>query len=184
MSTLRVNNVQEAGGAAVITSGVLDSGSLPVGAILQVVSTAKTDTFSTTSASFVDVTGLSVSITPKFSTSKILILSQITHGFSSGVGFGHFKIVGGNTASYVGQASGSRVQAVFGGYNSANLNVIANSASIMYLDSPATTSEIIYKLQVRTATDGAVNINRSGADGNDTGNTRGASSITVMEVAA
>ena len=39
------------------------------GGIIQVVSTTKTDTFSTTSTSFTDVTGFSVNITPKFSSS-------------------------------------------------------------------------------------------------------------------
>ena len=43
------------------------------GKIGQVIQTYKTDTFSTSSTSFVDVTGLSVSITPSATTSKILI---------------------------------------------------------------------------------------------------------------
>ena len=47
-----------------------------LGKILQVVSTFKNDTFSTTSSSYVDVTGLSVAITPSATSSKILILSN------------------------------------------------------------------------------------------------------------
>ena len=42
------------------------------GGIIQVKSVVKTDLFNTNSSSFTDITGLSVSITPKFSTSKIL----------------------------------------------------------------------------------------------------------------
>ena len=45
----------------------------PVGKILQVVSALKTDAFTTTSTTFVDVTGVSVSVTPTSATSKILI---------------------------------------------------------------------------------------------------------------
>ena len=43
------------------------------GGIIQVKQTVKTDTFSTLNETFADVTGLSVSITPKFSTSKIMV---------------------------------------------------------------------------------------------------------------
>ena len=42
----------------------LNKSALPTGSVLQVQSTTKTDTFSGTSTSFADVTGLSVSITP------------------------------------------------------------------------------------------------------------------------
>ena len=43
------------------------------GHVIQVQSTTKTDTFSSSSGSWVDVTGLTVSITPTYSTSKILL---------------------------------------------------------------------------------------------------------------
>jgi hypothetical protein len=60
---------------------------IATGKVLQVVQTTKTDTFTTTSTSFTDVTGLSVSITPSSASSKILIFSEIiwlvriTHNF-------------------------------------------------------------------------------------------------------
>ena len=54
--------------------GAIDANNINVtGNILQVVSTTKTDTFSTTSTSYVDITGLSVSITPTSTSSKIFI---------------------------------------------------------------------------------------------------------------
>ena len=46
------------------------------GSVLQVVSQDKTTAFSTTSNSFVDVTGLSVSITPSSSSNKILVFGN------------------------------------------------------------------------------------------------------------
>ena len=61
-SKLRVDSILPVNGAP--TSGG--------GGIVQCVSTTKTDTFTTASTSFTDVTGLSATITPKFSTSKIL----------------------------------------------------------------------------------------------------------------
>ena len=56
----------------IIGDGLATSG-LPTGTVLQVVSTAKTDTFESTSTSFTDVTGLSVAITPSSSSNKILV---------------------------------------------------------------------------------------------------------------
>ena len=56
------------------------------GGIVQVVNLVKTDSFSTTSTSLVDITGFSLSITPKFNTSKILVLSS---GYISSQGNNH-----------------------------------------------------------------------------------------------
>ena len=56
-------------------SRIGDAG-LPAGSVLQVVQTVKTDTFATTSTSFVDITGVSVAITPSSTSSKILIQVQ------------------------------------------------------------------------------------------------------------
>ena len=49
------------------------------GGIIQVKNTIKTDSFTTTSTSSVDITGFSATITPKFSTSKILVCVDITN---------------------------------------------------------------------------------------------------------
>ena len=66
-----------------ITSAKLASG--VGGKVLQVVSVAKTDTFSTTSNSFVDVTGLTLNITPSATSSKILVLCDVKLGVDAGV---------------------------------------------------------------------------------------------------
>ena len=153
------------------------------GKILQVVSTAKTDTFSTSSTSFTDVTGLDVTITPSSTASKIMIVAQIAYSLASGLGWGHFKLVGGNTASYVGDSAGARISGVFGGFISANVQDSLIAGGIVYLDSPASSSAITYKLQVRQASAGSVFINRSLSDSDNEFYSRGASSITVMEVA-
>lgn len=158
----------------------------PVSSILQVVSTTKTDTFTTTSATFVDVTGLTAAITPSSASSKILVIAQVTFSLvSGGTGYGHFRIAGGNTDSYLGTGSGSRVPTVFGGSNATGINNenITLGASIVYLDSPATTSPVTYSVRARQAFAGTVFVNRSSSDPNDATGARGASSITVMEVA-
>jgi len=44
--------------------------------ILQVVSTTLTSTFTSSSTTFTNMTGLTVSITPSFNTSKILVIAS------------------------------------------------------------------------------------------------------------
>jgi hypothetical protein len=156
---------------------------LGVSGILQVLSTAKTNTFTTTSATFTDVTGLTVSITPRSTSSKILVMAQVAVGFANAVSNGHFALAGGNTASYVGDAASNRIRGVFGGFNNANLAPNLMGLSLMYLDSPATTSATTYSVQCRRGAAGTVYVNRSEQDTDSADIGRGASSITVMEVA-
>jgi hypothetical protein len=152
------------------------------GGILQVVSTAKTDTFTTTSSTYTVVTGLTATITPKSATSKILVLVQLAYGLVSNNGWGNFKVTGGNTSVYVGDTAGSRVRAVFGGTMGADGQGSLLSSSINFLDSPATTSATTYQVEARIAAGGAVFVNRPPFDTDGEIITRGASSITLMEV--
>jgi hypothetical protein len=149
-----------------------------------VVQTVKTNTFSTSSASFVDVTGLTVTITPSSASSKIIVIAQVSYAQASGAGYGHFKLAGGNSGDYIGDTEESRIRAVFGGGSVPNNTAQLFSSSIVYLDSPATAAPVTYSVSVRQAGTGSVIVNRSSADGNEAGRTRGASSITVIEVAA
>ena len=64
MSTLEVKAIQAPTGYDL---------QMPAGHILQTVSTTKTDTWTYTGANFQDVTGLSATITPTSSSSKILV---------------------------------------------------------------------------------------------------------------
>ena len=149
-----------------------------------VVQTVKTDTFTTTSSSYTTVTGLSATITPTSNTAKVLIIVQVTHAMSAaGVGYGHFRVAGGNATTYVGDASGSRIRGVFGGGSELTNTISALSETIVYVDSPASASATTYQLEVRTASTGSVHINRSQNDGDNAFNNRGASSITLIEVA-
>jgi len=156
------------------------------GGILKVVQTVKTDTFSTSSTSFTGVTGLSATITPSSTSSKILVIAQITYGLASSLGYGHFRLSGGNSGTYIGDSAGSRIRAVFGGFSNANVDTIMPSDSIVYLDSPATTSATTYGVEVRQSFNGSVFINRqpTAGDSDGTFTARGASSITLMEVSA
>lgn len=149
-----------------------------------VVQTVKTDSFTTTSTSFTTVTGLTVTIAPSSATSKILVLGQITYSAESGNSFGHFKITRGGTDIYRGDAGSSRVRAVWGGYSTANNEQELRTGSVVYLDSPATTSATTYQFEARRGLSGTVSVNLSNGAGSDANHANGASSITVIEVAA
>jgi hypothetical protein len=161
--------------------------SLPTGSVLQVVSTAKTDTFSlAATTTFTDITGLSVSITPTSATSKIYVVVSVGGASMSAGGSQAYRLVRGSTAIGVGAAAGTRQPTSFRDFNgSTDGNAAFGGYTFSFLDSPATVSATTYKLQLIVQT-GTGYINRSTTD-SDTDNvwgTRSASTITVMEISA
>jgi len=154
------------------------------GKVLQVVQTVKTDTFSSSTGSFIDVTGLSVSITPSSASNKILILSDIHYGTNANSGYAFFKLLRGSTDIYLGDAAGSRIRG-FGGGGSTDAATLTQLSTV-FLDSPSTTSSTTYKIQIynQNAATYAVYVNRTYNDTDNTSYSRAASSITVMEILA
>lgn len=186
MSLLKVNSVQDLGADPVVVNGVVDKGALPSGSVLQVVSVTKTDAFSSTSTSFTTITGLSATITPRATNSRILITVSlaITGNTTDGSGL-HYRIDGGNSSAYVGDAAGSRVRAAatmqrIGSFASEYQSI---PVSMSYLDSPNTTSAVTYNVQGRAGNAGTFIVNRAGNDPDNANNARTASTITVMEIA-
>ena len=167
------------------TNRIVPRDGLPSGAsggIIQTKSVTKTDTFSITSSSFTDVTGLSVSITPTSSSNKILVSYNLTCGTEdSGYQWG-IRLMKDSTQIFVGDAAGSRDRVSnFVRNNGSDLHTVYPSGQ--HLDSPSTTSSVTYKLQVVAYTAGrALHINKVHNDSNDAAVGRSASSITVMEV--
>ena len=151
------------------------------GKVLQVLSTFKSDTFTSTSTSFADVTSLSVSITPSSATSKVLVFAQVDGADDTGVSSGFVRLVRDSTGIDIGDAASSRTRA--SGQFSSGFNGALGTLTYVYLDSPATTSATTYKVQVQT-TSGTIYINRSKDDTNNSNYARGASTITVMEISA
>jgi hypothetical protein len=165
-----------------LVAGALPSNVIGAGAVLQVVQVAKTDTFSSSSSSYTDITGLSVSITPTSSSSKILVMYHLMVGPSNNA-FPMVRLVRTSTAIAVGDASGSRTQVTSVSYAVNSSGNIMDMQSMNFLDSPATTSSTTYKLQI-LSNNGTHFINRSVRDDNADYEPRGISSITVMEIAA
>jgi len=156
---------------------------LPTGSVLQVVQATKTDSFSTTSNSFVDITGFSASITPTSATSKILVLSTVSAAGNHGTCGYYLKLVRGSTDIFIGDAAGSRVRTTGSNINSDNN--FFNTNGFIFLDSPATTSSTTYKFQIATSFGtNTIGVNRSVNDTDNASIGRGASSIVLLEIAA
>jgi len=149
----------------------------------QVVQTVKTDTFSTSSSSYTDVTGLSVSITPTSATSKILVLYSSTIGAPSGQYSTGLQLVRGSTAIYLGDVRGVRTLASSWMWSESSQYAMSPVNGI-FLDSPATTSATTYKLQMISPYSVQVELNRNQIDGNNAVQGSIPSQITVMEIAA
>lgn len=152
------------------------------GKILQVVSTTKTDTFTSTSTSPVDVTGLSVSITPSSTSSTILVFVTVNGNGQNASNGGMFRLVRGSTN--IAYPTGFSARSA--GFGSIYINDLAQmgSTSTNFLDSPASTSALTYKVQGFATSGGSFQVNRSATDTDNNSFVRSVSSITVMEIAA
>ena len=152
------------------------------GNILQVKQTVKLDTFTTTSTTLVDVTGLSVDITPTSTSSKVLVRCSVAMGTNS-ANFTYAQLLRGSTFLGEAAAAGNRNRPTLMMYQAFETTVIMQNYE--FLDSPNTTSATTYKVQLRCATSGNAYVGRSHTDGNGVNTEpRLSSTITVMEVAA
>ena len=176
-SELRVDKI-------VPVDGVTSSGG---GGIVQVQSATKTDAWNMPSndTNFHTVTGLSVTITPKFSTSKILVMYDMN--WSSINGHCSCRLMRDSTPIKVGDASGNKTQVTGQIHYTSTNQYDLEQVSGTHMDTPATTSAVTYSMQVGTPYSSSyeVYVNYHAEDGaNLAWSGRGASSITVMEVSA
>ena len=118
-----------------------------LGKIGQVVNTVNTTEYATTSSTYSDITGLTLNITPSATTSKVLVLMQMTNRAHNGSGTNanaEVKLLRDSTdlqeMSYFAQLT----------IGNGNPDSLIHSGSHIYLDSPSTTSQITYKYQGKT----------------------------------
>jgi hypothetical protein len=148
-----------------------------IGQVLSDIGTAKISTTSTTQVT----TGIAVTITPVATSSKIWLTANIgTLGQNTYPARTFFTIVGGNAATYIGDAADSAHRV-----SSCNCVDRADYAQvgsqINYLDSPSTTSATTYTLFYWSDI-GTTVLNSASTTGGSSGNA--ASSLTAMEVLA
>jgi len=151
------------------------------GKLLQVVSTTKSDTWSSSlTGQYQDITGFNATITPSSTSSKILVNFHTNGGNNSLV---KFRIVRGTTAIGIGANTnvGSRTRATTGGHTHALDANRAINASMTFLDTPSTTSATTYKIQAFIYA-GVHYVNRTYNDTNANYTGRTISTITLMEI--
>jgi hypothetical protein len=136
---------------------------LPAGSVLQLVSFTTASQTTTTTSTYVD-TALSLSITPKFATSKILVTAYCGQCKKTATDLQmNIQIVRASTSIFTAAALNN---------DGAVLN--ATNPTLVYLDSPATTSATTYKVQIADRDNvGTVTFNNNGT-----------ATITLMEIAA
>jgi len=137
---------------------------------------------------YADFTGLSASITPLSTSSKILVQVDVNFGFE--VGTIHFRVVRGSTAIgvHTGTLGGTRLASSKSFRVAATPYAIQSAnATLTHLDSPNTTSATTYKLQgtLGATYNSNMYMNRPYhmGDTNDY-NARSSSTIILMEIAA
>ena len=165
--------------ADISASAAIATTKLGAGAVLQVVSVSESNIFYTSSTSYVDVTTMSISITPSSASNKILIMF-FGQGTTSGGDTGHIRLNKDGTALFIGTTSSSRQSATVGISNGSGLSNLSN-LSFSYLDSPSTTSSTNYKITMRANT-GTAYLGRTQVDGDASGYPRTPISFTLMEI--
>jgi hypothetical protein len=122
----------------------------PAGKVAQVLQTIKSDTFTSTSTSFTDITGLSVSITPSSASSKILVLMSVSGATSATTSnsIGFVRLMRDTTPIAIADSASNRQRAT-GSISTRETNAatINFTASADCLDSPGVTSAVTYKVQ-------------------------------------
>ena len=179
-----LTSINAANLVGVCTSGLTKTGGF--GLLLQVLQTTKTDTASTGSNSYGDLSGMSQEITTTGS-NKVLVRIFIQWGAEAGhsVLFRLARTTSGSTTNtlLIGDDSSSRSRVTVGGL-AANANWEINPSSMEFLDSPGAGTHT-YKVQWAVPS-GATTVyfNSRHRDNNDAGEARTPSVITVMEIAA
>lgn len=142
-----------------VTAGSASAVQASSGRVLQVVSTVYNTEFSTSSSSYAD-TGITATITPSSSSSKVLIFYSVGYRIQDS-NIGSLQLVRGSTSILNAQRTAQVTHASY--------------ASVSYLDSPATTSATTYKIQASRDAGSAFLI---------CWNSQQPSTLTLMEIAA
>ena len=175
-SRILVDEIQEK------TSGAGIQAAGHVVQVVQKIDTAVTTiTNSGSHATFSTCGSLSQSFTPISSSNKILLRASVFVSTNTADRLAFFKFGGGNTASGVGDAGGSRSRVLAAHYfqNAAD----GTQVTFEYLDSPATASAITYTVQVApNYSSGNLYINRYTNDTDAAYIPRTASTLTIMEI--
>jgi hypothetical protein len=169
MSTMYVNNIAPLEGNTInVASGnILNA----PGSVTQVIKDTTTSSVAISAGVQTDV-GLSITITPTSSSSKFLILTDLNTRLNYNVGMGaNILRSSDGGSSYTNVMSSFQDYDLYNDASSSNLRL---RGSWSHLDSPSTTNQLIYKIQVKAYASNATTVTMQNA---------GPSNLTVMEIA-
>ena len=172
----------------------LAAAAAPAGSVIQTLSSTKTDTFASSSTSYVDIDGTDetgsgsvweCNITPTASDSKILVRVDFNASVTYDDRWHAYQLYRDSTAIAIAGASSSRTNATLFSQKQVVDDNDIESFSMTYLDSPGDTSAHVYKIKGKVQSDNTPSfvINRSGNDTDATHGGRTVSTISVMEIA-
>ena len=158
------------------------------GGVIQVVQKLFTTTFTSNVYPYTDITGFTIDITPKFSTSKILCFGHISGNGTNNTRalYRLLRTVSGGSGVQIGRGTdsiGNRAPCIGTIYTTDSESPVTFGYTV--LDSPATTSSINYKMQISNGNNSDSSyLNRASNWGNSYAHGAPASSITLMELSA
>ena len=179
-----LTSINAANIVGVCTSGLTKTGGF--GAVVQVVQTVKKDRTTIQSTTLVDISGMSVTITPTSASNKVLIKYSII-AFTNNQYWNMRLVRGSDTTIFIGDENASATsqsRGSFGGYMTSYVD--GRCVAQEFLDSPNTTSATTYKLQAHLPYSSSyiLGINNSPTQDNYTYMSNCVSTITAMEIAA
>ena len=131
-------------------------------------------------SNFTDIAGMSVSITPKYNTSKIFVMTTVAVSCNNGNRNTHIRLKRNSSPIAIG-TEGSQTNSSF--FLKTRDNFSPHNISVQFLDSPASTSAVTYKVQWSGENGDTFYLNRNASS--TYGQNEGmVSTITVMEVSA
>ena len=157
--------------AAKLASGAITTAALPAGSVIQVVSSEQASDSNNTTQTFSDI-GLSANITPSSASSKILVTAIVNGVHKSSTNLNQLQLRLMRDSTALGEFATEAC------HSDGHLNHmgIGTGGATSHLDSPNTTSQITYKVQMRKRLGNTITTPAQYA---------GAKSyITLMEIAA
>ena len=164
------------------------------GSVLQTKSTTLTTFGTTTSTTYVAVSGLSVTITPSSTSSQVLVRGYLyVTGSAQNGQFVALYSGGSILTGIIGAAGANAIQNGTGGTTRASGGHIPASAAVTYvniplyfeyLDSPASTAAQVYQVYIRVGNGSTMYYNYQSQTGTNADFGYYASTITAQEIAA
>ena len=174
MALIKLNLAQGVTGT-LPTSNYVDSGKIG-----QIISTTVTSTTSINADTFADISGMTLSITPTATSSKVLVLVQ---AYVSGGATANQPINLLRDSTVLGRADSNGYTFAFRQSQDGQSNYRMHNLSHTILDTPSSSSALTYKLQWKTNS-GPLYLNRPNNTGGLGANVTTGSTITAMEVLA